>query len=125
MCGTQSELSTFEMYSQLTTREVEICRLAGVSLEDAAFLKSLTGKPIELLEIPNYNDYPNRADLPAFIGIHSYAAYGQADKIVLDYFDLFQEQGKTLFRGDTLYLFEKKLCKEDCQQKQQSKSQSV
>lgn len=94
------------MNPHLTSREIEICRLAEVSEEDAAFLKSLTDKPIELLEIPNFSDYPNRAYQPAFIGIQSYTAYEEADKIVLDNFDQFQEQGKILFRGETLYLCE-------------------
>ncbi len=94
------------MLPQLTTKEIEICRLAKVSEEDAAFLKSLTNKPVELLEIPNFNDYPDQADQPAFIGIYSYSSYNEADKVVLDHFDQFQEQDKIIFRGEDLYLLE-------------------
>ena len=100
---------------QLTAKEVEICRLAEISVEDATFLKSLTNEPIELLEIPNYNEYPNRADQPILKGIHSYSLYDDADRIVLNAYDRFQSDGKILFRSDTLYLNEKEAIERELQ----------
>jgi Domain of unknown function (DUF4253) len=88
---------------ELTADDLEKCQQTNTSVEDAQFLRSLTGRPIELLKFDT--DY---GELTKTTGIYSYIDDRKGKAAVLESYDKFQNEGKLLFLGNWELLNEKR-----------------